>query len=108
MHNNSRGRAQAEKKLPCGVPAFILQHPEVHGCDDYGVAIPEQNLVDVAEDSGVFDKNEDFVPAEFRVQFHQHTLILTFLDCHTVDHQKSELSILRRYVDIGMHRLRYC
>ena len=43
-----------------------------------------------------------------KLQLYEHNLISTCLDRDTVDCQKSETSTLRGYLDIDMHRLRYC
>ena len=46
--------------------------------------------------------------AKFGMLFYEGNLILTCLDCETVDLQKSETSTLWGYFDIDMHGLRYC
>ena len=46
--------------------------------------------------------------AKFGMLFYEGNLILTCLDCETVDLQKSETSTLWVYFDIDMHGLRYC
>ena len=43
-----------------------------------------------------------------KLQLYEHNLISTCLDRDSVDRQKSETSTLRGYLDIDMHRLRYC
>ena len=45
--------------------------------------------------------------AKFGMLFYEGNLILTCLDCETVDLQKSETSTLWGYFEIDMHGLRY-
>lgn len=59
--NHRRGRKQENKLLPTGIPDHIYENPEEYGGEDHGIAISEDSLLQVADETGVLDRNDNFL-----------------------------------------------
>ena len=64
--NTHRGRKQATKELPTGVPDHIYNFPEQHGGERCGHVVHEEHLKEVAELSGALEGTDDFLDPAFR------------------------------------------
>jgi len=69
--NHKRGRKQANKELPTGIPDYIHANPEEYECEDWGIVVSEENLVTTAEDTGVLDNFGNFLADEVMEEFRQ-------------------------------------
>lgn len=67
--NHSRGRKQNGKALPTGKPDFIYGNPEEFDAEDCGFAVTEDQILSIAEESGVLDDNDDFLDTRLRTRF---------------------------------------
>ena len=70
--NSHRGRKQARKELPCGVPDHIYHFPEEYGGEKCGYDISEEQLMEVAELSGIFEEDDDFLDPTFRARCEEY------------------------------------
>lgn len=66
--NSHRGRKQAKKQLPTGIPDHVYSFPERYGGDKCGHVINEEHLKEVAELSGVLEGTDDFLDPAFRAR----------------------------------------
>ena len=68
IRNSHPGRKQARKELPCGVPDHIYHFLEEYGGERCSYIISEEQLMEVAELSGIFDEDDDFLDPTFRAR----------------------------------------
>lgn len=79
--NHKRGRKQPGKELPTGIPEHIYENPEEYDGENYGVAIDDNDLVEIAENTGILDNIDEFLERELMDEFGQH------IDTSTVEPQ---------------------
>ena len=70
--NNHRTRKQKKKELPAGVPEHIFHFPEQYGGEQCGIHITEEQLLEVAELSDVFEDNDDYLNPDVRKECERH------------------------------------
>lgn len=70
--NNHRTRKQKKKELPAGVPEHIFHFPEQYGGDQCGIPITEEELVEVAELSNIFEDTDDYLKPAVRNECERH------------------------------------
>lgn len=70
--NNHRTRKQKQKELPAGVPEHIFHFPEQYGGDQCGIPITEEELVEVAELSNIFEDTDDYLKPAVRNECERH------------------------------------
>lgn len=64
--NTHRIRAQRDTALPNGIPDHIYNFPENYGLEECGLPVTEEQLKEVATESGVLSIPDDFLTLEFR------------------------------------------
>ncbi|KXJ10617.1 hypothetical protein AC249_AIPGENE2744 [Exaiptasia diaphana] len=70
--NNHRTRKQKGKELPAGVPEHIYQFPEKYGGEECGIPVTEEQLLEVADQSDVFEGSDDYLTPEIRHECELH------------------------------------
>lgn len=70
--NNHRTRKQKGKELPAGVPEHIYHFPEKYGGEQCGFPITKEQLLEVAEASGICECIVDFLTPEIRQECELH------------------------------------
>lgn len=64
--NSHRIRAQRDTALPDGIPDHIYNFPEKYGLEECGLPVTEEQLQEMAIESGVLSILDDFLTLEFR------------------------------------------
>lgn len=70
--NNRRIRKQRNKELPTGVPEHIYSCPEKYGAKKCGFPVAEEQLSEVADQSGVLDTTDEYLDDAFRQECQRH------------------------------------
>ena len=71
--NNNRGRKQANKELPTGVPEHIFRFPENYGGQDCGVEVSDEHLEVIRDEFQVeLDSVVDYISPTSRARFETH------------------------------------
>ena len=70
--NNHRTRKQKGKELPAGVPEHIYHFPEQYGGEQCGINLTEEQLLEVAKLSDVFEHTDDYLKPAVRRECEQH------------------------------------
>merc|ERR1719378_570894 len=69
--NTHRIRKQRGNYLPDGIPNHIYSFPERYDMEQCGFTVKEEQLQDVADLSGIFETQEDYLDEETRLKFSQ-------------------------------------
>ena len=70
--NSHRIRGQDKLEIPAGVPDHMLSFPEQYGVTNLGIPLGNDELIEVAELSGVMDEDGfDFIEARVRIECQQ-------------------------------------
>ena len=70
--NSHRIRGQDKLEIPAGVPDHMLSFPEQYGVTNLGIPLGNDELIEVAELSGVMDEDVfDFIEARVRIECQQ-------------------------------------
>ena len=67
-----RTRFQYTTELPAGVPEHIFHFPEQYGGEQCGIHITEEQLLEVAELSDVFEDNDDYLNPDVCKECERH------------------------------------
>lgn len=70
--NNHRTRKQKKKELPAGISEHIFHFPEQYGGEQCGIHITEEELLEVAELSNIFDDSDDYLKSAVRKECERH------------------------------------
>ena len=71
--NNNRGRKQANKDLPTGVPEHIFRFPENYGGSDCGIMISDEQIEFMREEyRAEFNSVKDYISGASRALFETH------------------------------------
>lgn len=66
MWNNHRIRGQKDLELPTGIPNHMFSFPERYGAESMGIPILNEQLVEVAELSGIEAAQSEFIEDELK------------------------------------------